>query len=1128
MSRPEQRTLSVMALCWTCGHENPDDARFCMQCGASLEAEQPTGREERKVVTVFFADLVGFTGRAEQLDPEDVRAMLSPYYGRLRSEIERFGGTVEKFIGDAVMAVFGAPVAHEDDPERAVRAGLAVRDAIQELNEENPALDLHVRIAVNTGEAVVALGARVAEGEGMVAGDVVNTAARLQTAAPVDGILVGETTYRATERAIEYVESDPVQAKGKSDPVRVWEAKNARARYGVDVQQGGGAPLVGRQAEVDLLTDALARARSERTSQLLTLVGVPGIGKSRLVWELWQIVDNDPEYFVHWRQGRSLPYGEGVAFWALAEMVKAQASILETDSADVAETKLRDAVADLISEEAAAGWVESHLRPLVGLAQEGEGSLDRRTEAFAAWRRFFEALAERNPLVLVFEDLHWADDNLLDFVDHLVEWATHTPLLVIATARPELLERRPDWGGGKSNAATVSISPLSEEDIARLLGSLLAQPVMPAELQVPLLARAGGNPLYAEEYARMVSERGLGAIEDVPLPENVQGIVAARLDGLSAEEKALIQDAAVLGKVFWSGALAAMTDAQRWTVEEQLHGLERKEFVRRERLSSVASETEYAFRHVLVRDVAYGQVPRALRAEKHRRAAEWIESLGTDREDRAEMLAHHYVSALEFARAANQDVEPIADRARVALRDAGDRAYGLNALAAAAAFYEEALELSDEEDPEWGRTLARYGRSLFLADWRSNPIELLEEGSKRLIAAGQLEEAAAGEVMLGLIYWYRVERERALEYFEHAAQLIEGLPPSRGKAETLAELARFAMFRDEDVKACELGREALQMAEDLGLEDVRVRTLNTLGTSRVKIGEIEGLADLERSLEISTPGSPERLRAYINLGSISADTGQLTRSRAFHEEGLREAERVGAPGQRRWLLGDLTWDYYMVGRWDEALEGAEGLLASTESERHYIDAVAVLVRGMIRMARGDETGALADSEASLAQARDSSDPQVLWPGLVAHANMLLQVDRRNDATVLVDELLAELAVRTTVFASHWSVPLAVALVALGRADEFHSVAEKAHMATRWRESASAYAAGHFGASAEILAEIGATAEEAFVRLRGAELLVAAARRAEADALLQQALAFYRSVGATAYVAEAERLFAASA
>src|SRR6188508_1164934 len=380
--RRRERTLSRMAHCWTCGHENPDGARFCMNCGSALEGEKPQGREERKVVTVFFADLVGFTGRAEQLDPEDVRAMLSPYYARLRSEIERFGGTVEKFIGDAVMAVFGAPVAHEDDPERAVRAALAARDAVQELNEANPALDLHVRIAVNTGEAVVAIDANPSGGEGMVAGDVVNTASRLQTAAPVDGILVGETTYRATERVVEYRECEPVQAKGKADPLPVWEALGARARYGVDVFQRGGAELVGRGEELDWLTDGLARTLRERRTQLVTLVGVPGIGKSRLVWELAQAVDADPDLIVYWRQGRSLPYGEGVAFWAVGEMVKAQAGILETDSAEAAETKLHEMVADLIPDAESAHWIESHLRPLVGLPGEGDPSGDRRDEAF--------------------------------------------------------------------------------------------------------------------------------------------------------------------------------------------------------------------------------------------------------------------------------------------------------------------------------------------------------------------------------------------------------------------------------------------------------------------------------------------------------------------------------------------------------------------------------------------------------------------------------------------------------------------------------------------------------------------------------------------------------------------------
>jgi class 3 adenylate cyclase/tetratricopeptide (TPR) repeat protein len=1118
-----------MPVCGECGQENPEGARFCNACAAPLAAERPASREERKVVTVFFADLVGFTGRAEQLDPEDVRAMLSPYYGRLRSEIERFGGTVEKFIGDAVMAVFGAPVAHEDDPERAVRAALAVREAIVELNEADPALDLHVRIAVNTGEAVVALGARPSEGEGMVAGDVVNTAARLQAAAPVDGILVGETTYRATERTIEYGPGEPVRAKGKSEPIPVWEALAARARYGVDVQQSGGAALVGRREELDLLSDALGRARRERTPQLLTLVGVPGIGKSRLVWELAQAVDADPELIVYWRQGRSLPYGEGVAFWAVAEMIKAQAAILETDPADVAETKLRATVADLIPDTASARWVEIHLRPLVGLTGDGDAGGDRRDEAYAAWRRFFEALAERRPLVLVFEDLHWADNHLLDFVDYLVDWVTDSPLLVIGTARPELLERRPGWGGGKANAATVSLSPLADEEIARLLASLLEQAVMPAELQAPLLARAGGNPLYAEEYARMVSERGVAPTDDAPLPENVQGIVAARLDALSAEDKTLIQDAAVLGKVFWSGALAAMNGLQRWTVEESLHRLERKEFVRRERRSSVATETEYAFRHVLVRDVAYGQVPRALRAEKHRLAAEWIEALSADREDRAEMLAHHYLSALEFARAAGQEVEPIAGRARIALGEAGDRAYTLNAFGAAAGFYQAALELWPGDHRERGHLLYRSGRSLFLSDWNLDVTGVLEEAGDLLLASGDREEAAEAEMMLGEVYWFRAERDQALPRFEQAAVLIEEAAPSRSKAWVLSDLARFAMLGDEDAKAVELAREALAMAEEFGYEEVRARALNILGVSRVKLGDRGGLADIERSLETAESGSPERVRGFINLASTLGELGELRRSIELHEESLREVERMGAPGQVRWLRAERVWDEYLIGRWNEAVAHADEFLAEVEvGQPHYMETVVREARGLIRLARGDGEGALADCERALALARAAQDPQVLFPVLAFQSKILLASGRRSDAVHLVDELLSLLGSSRSSLVSFYSAALATVLTALGRSSDMEAVAENATMTTRWLNAARAYAAGSFDEAAGLYAEIGSVPDEAFARLRAAEALIEAGRRLEADAQLQQALAFYRSVGATAYIREAESLFAASA
>src|SRR5437588_181214 len=655
-------------------------------------------RKERKVVTVLFADLVGFTTRAETLDPEDVEAILRPYHDRLRFELERFGGTVEKFIGDAVMALFGAPIAHEDDSERAVRAALAIRDWARETE------GLEVRVGVTTGEALVNVGARPDLGEAMAAGDVVNTAARLRSAAPVNGILVGEATYRGTSAAVEYREADPVDAKGKAPPVNVWEAVQARSRFGVDVDQPDTARLVGRGRELESLRDALERVRRERSPQLVTLVGVPGIGKSRLVRELFAAVEVDPELIL-WRQGRSLPYGEGVSFWALAEMIKAQAGVLETDGLEQVESKLAAAVASVVPDETEARWIVGHLRPLAGLSADAELAGDRRAEAFSAWRQLLEALADTQPAVLVFEDLHWADEGLLDFVDHLVDWASGVPLLVLCTARPELLERRPGWGGGKLNAHTISLAPLSDTDTARLVASLLDQPVLDAGTQAQLLARAEGNPLYAEQYVRMLAERG--EAEGLPLPETVQGIISARLDALSPDEKALLQDAAVHGKVFWAGALADGDAAPRRLVEERLHGLERKEFVQRARRSSVAGETEYAFRHLLLRDVAYGQIPRPARAEGHRRAAEWIESLGRP-EDHAETLAHHYVSALDLAKAAGVEVAGLADRARPALREGGERAFGLYAYQAAARFYGAALELWPEADVERPRLLFRY------------------------------------------------------------------------------------------------------------------------------------------------------------------------------------------------------------------------------------------------------------------------------------------------------------------------------------------------------------------------------------------------------------------------------------
>src|SRR3954468_9004101 len=636
--------------CSSCGFENTASARFCGQCGTRLElicpgcAEPvapglafctacgtrvaevsmpapaappaPVQGDERKVVTALFADLVGFTGHSEQLDPEDVRHMLRPYYARLRTELERRGGTVEKFIGDAVMALFGAPLAHEDDPERAVRAALAIRDWAREQG------DVQVRIAVTTGEALVLLGARPGEGEGMAAGDVVNTAAGLQSAAPVNGILVGESAYRATRDVIDYEERAPVVAKGKSEPIPVWEPLQAKSRFGMDLEQRSLMPIVGRVRELEALSGAFDRAREALEPQLVTIVGVPGIGKSRLVAEPFQRVGEMTE-LARWRQARALPYGDGVSYWAVSEMVKAQAGIQENDTPEVAHDRLRDSVTAVVEGAYDQAWVMQHLVPLIG---EPPPEGDNPNEKLAAWRRYFEALAEQHPLVLVFEDLHWADDGLLDFIDHVVDWSSGVPIFVLGTTRPELLDRRPGWGGGKLNSTTLALQPLGDADAALIIHQVLEQSLLPADTQQVLIERAGGNPLYAGPFAPLYVERG--SAENLPLPETIQGIIAARLDGLSGDEKRLLQDASVLGKVFWSGGAAALAGVGGDELEHAVHSLERKGLLRRERRSAVTGEDEYAFRHVLVRDVAYGQIPRGERGEKHLKAAAWVEGLG--------------------------------------------------------------------------------------------------------------------------------------------------------------------------------------------------------------------------------------------------------------------------------------------------------------------------------------------------------------------------------------------------------------------------------------------------------------------------------------------------------------------
>jgi class 3 adenylate cyclase len=1104
-----------MAVCPACGQETPDGFSFCAACGAPLEDR--LAREERKIVTVVFVDLVGFTQRAEQMDPEDVRALLVPYHDRVRKELERFGGTVEKFIGDAVMALFGAPTAHEDDPERAVRAALAIRDWVRD-----DVAGLQLRIAVGTGEALIAVDARPEAGEAMASGDVINTAARIQSGAPVNGILVGEATYRATRRVITYRKHDPVAGKGKTLPIPVWEASEARSRFGVDLVQHVRTPLVGRERERALLADMLVRVREERSPQLVTLVGVPGIGKSRLVYELMSTVEQSG-VLTYWRQGRSLPYGEGVSYSALSDVVKAQAGVLDTDSAGAADEKLTAAVAELFDDASETDWVLSHLRPLVGAGAEASGTGQGQHESFTAWRRFFEAMAATRPLVLVVEDIHWADDGLLDFIDHMAEWATGLPILIVCTARPELLERRAGWAGGKLNATTLSLSRLSDDDTARMLAALLDSPVLDAEVQRRLLARAGGNPLYAEQYAEMHGESG--SEKELPIPESVQGIIAARLDLLPVAEKQLLQDAAVLGKVFWLGALA--DGRSRSEAQEYLHALERKGFIQRAQRSTVAEEPEHSFSHVLVRDTAYAQIPRAARAEKHRHAADWLQALGRP-DEHAEMLAHHYSSAFDLARAAGHDTGDLAARARQALEQAGDRAASLNAYVAAMRYYERALELQTKPTTERARLLFRTGRTRFLA-WQGGEEEL-DEAVGALLQAGDRETAAEAETTLFELHSRKGRRERGAEHLARAWTLLENAPASRSQAIVLMNLALSSMLASRHEEAIATGRRAYELAEELGLDSLRAATLNIIGVARAGRGDLAGIADIEHAAATAAEANApfEVARAYNNLASVHFELGNTREAREAHAECIRVSERYGQAIWRHWQTPMEAGIAYTEGEWGRAEAIIEDSLDELErGSSDYNTGDLLRQRGLIRLGRGDVSGAVADAEQSVEQARPALDPQAVCGPLLDASYILATAGQRARAGALLGEWFELAPDHVVVVVAGDSLVRGAWATALLGHDEGRFACLQGRFASTWIDCARAFVMGDLASAADLCEQMDSFSEEAYIRVRLAERLAAQGRRADAARELQEALAFYRKAGATYFIQQAESVLAAA-
>ncbi len=958
---------------------------------------------ERRLVSVLFADLVGFTGLSEAArDAEEVRELLTRYFDTCRRLVSLYGGTVEKFIGDAVMAVWGTPVAQEDDAERAVRTALDLVRAIPELDS-----DLKARVGVLTGEAAVTLHA---EGQGMVAGDLVNTASRIQSAADPGVVLVGETTKRATEAAVLYEGAGSFELKGKAEPVPLYRALRVTAgRAGALRSEGLEPPFVGRDRELRLVKELFHASAEERRAHLVSVVGIAGIGKSRLAWEFFKYIDGLADT-VFWHRGRCLAYGEGVAYWALAEIVRMRAGIVEGEEPDAARAKLRAAVEEHVFELEERAWIEPRLAHLLGLEERAS---HQRDDLFAAWRLFFERMAETHPTVLVFEDMQWADVSMLAFVAHLLEWSRSHPIFVLALARPELHERDRDFGKASRNTS-ISLEPLSPMMMEELLDGFV--PGLPAMLREQILARSEGVPLYTVETVRMLLDRGLlerdgesyrptGPIEALDVPETLHSLIAARLDGLSAEERRLVQDAAVLGKTFARSALAAVSGLAETELEPLLASLTRKEVLSVQADPRSPERGQYGFLQDLLKRVAYETLSRKERKTRHLAAAGYFEQAwGPAEQEIVEVVASHYLAAYQAAPDA-EDAEAVKQKAREQLTRAAERAASLAAGEEAQRYFEQAAQLA--EDPlEQARLLERAGEMASLRASRDEAQALFGRALALFEGQGMTHAAARVSARLGVVEWRLGRLESAVERMEQAYAVLSEDERDADLATLAAELGRLHVFNGEMELAAARIETALEIAEALWLPELLSQALNTSALIASNRGRSEqAMALLTHALKLALEHdlSAAALRAYNNLGDLLDRRDRYEDAIELHRHGIALARKVGERENEWRLMGELSYCLMRTGRWQEALDLAAdvpeeetaktgawfALLEVTLAQGDLGEAKRVLSLGadlkdsadvqdrsvyaaataLVRYAEGDYESALAASEETLATAQ---------------------------------------------------------------------------------------------------------------------------------------------------------------
>ncbi len=978
----------LAASCPNCGAANEPDAKFCGECATPLtglapataaggtagsspvgtrapSATAPIHEAERRLVTVLFADLVGFTPFAEERDAEDVRDTLTRYFDVARETIERYGGTVEKFIGDAVMAVWGAPTAQEDDAERAVRAGLDLVGAVRVLGPE-----IMARVGILTGEVAVTIGAT---NQGMVAGDIVNTAARLQSIAEPGTVIVGESTRNAADAAIAFEPVGEATLKGKSSPVPAFRALRVVAERGGRNRQGGlEAPFVGRDEELRTLKDAFGAVQRERKPRLVSVVGPAGIGKSRLAWEFEKYLDGvvDP---VWWQLGRSPSYGDGITFWALGEMVRARANLAENDEEGTTRARVAEMLARHSPDEAERRWLEPAILTLLGIGGDNGAS----QQLFAAWRTFFERLAASGTVVMVFEDLQWADPGTVEFIDHLLEWSRDQRILIVTLARPELIDRVPTWGAGKRQFVSVYLEPLPEAAMRELLDGLV--PGLPDRAARTIVARAGGMPLYAVEMVRMLVSEGrlvetdgryapTGDLTELSVPDSLTALIGSRLDALEPADRALAQDASVLGQTFSVEALAAVAGMQSADLDSRLGTLVHRELLVLRADPRTPDHGQYAFVQALVREVAYNTLARKDRKTRHLAAARYFESLSTD--ELAGALAGQYIAAYENA-AEGAEADALASQARIALKAAADRAVALGSPDQATSFLRQALSVTRDPSEEAelsmeaGIAASNAGRHEPAVDYLRRAVTLLESLDDRAMLA-----RATGE--LGHVLTNGREMEDAVAALEHAAAAFADLPADIGTVRINTELARAYLLTSRMEAAADVGDRAATLAERANLPALIADALVTKGSALAALGRsaeglilIRGAGDLAESVE----AWPTVLRARTNA-SASLALEDPRANLEYSLAGLALARRLGYRGMEQVLLQNAAWSARMIGDWDFIRREAEYALGLDLDDT---DRLQVLVNVIaLRIESGDEDPALeAEFEALVSPVADS-------------------------------------------------------------------------------------------------------------------------------------------------------------